>query len=77
MERIAGFSKLSKQEKINWIASQLNEEQGENFLKIDRFWQSSVEEQKVLDEFSENTISNFYTAAKLSLALGCCPACIA
>ncbi len=55
---ISGFSKLSKTEKINWIV--------ENFLSDPSavadfmgFWHQNVEIQRVLDGFSENTISNF------------------
>lgn len=60
METISGFSKLSKQQKIEWLKSQIPKEAASEFEKIDRFWHSIEEEQKVFDEFSENTVSNYY-----------------
>ena len=60
MKTISGFSKLSKKEKINWLASQLNSVDQAEFLSIDRFWHSNEQEQKTFDDFSENTISNFF-----------------
>lgn len=53
---VEGFSKLNKQEKINWI-TQENPEY-EQILK--QYWNTDSELQKLHDEFSENTISNFY-----------------
>jgi hydroxymethylglutaryl-CoA reductase len=60
LETISGFSKLSKKEKINWIADQLQDNDKGAFSSIDRFWHEDQEEQKIFDDFSENTISNFY-----------------
>lgn len=60
METISGFSKLSKKEKIEWLARQLNSEDQNQFNSIDRFWHDNKAEQKIFDDFSENTISNFY-----------------
>ncbi|MFN8308359.1 MAG: hydroxymethylglutaryl-CoA reductase, degradative [Chitinophagales bacterium] len=57
---IAGFSKLSKRDKIKWVAK--------NFLyanpidimnEFAGFWHDNVESQKLLDGFSENTLTNF------------------
>jgi hydroxymethylglutaryl-CoA reductase len=56
MDIVSGFSKLSKQEKINWLNTQL---QDDDLQYITRFWQDDEREQKILDDFSENTISNF------------------
>ncbi len=61
MEFISGFSKKSKTEKINWLAQQLKTEDQGNFMEsIKSFWHEDPEVQAVFDEFSENTISNFY-----------------
>jgi hydroxymethylglutaryl-CoA reductase len=61
MQTITGFSKLNKTEKISWIASQINNNIPDNdFLNIDRFWHTDQTEQKIFDDFSENTISNYY-----------------
>ena len=57
---IAGFSKLSKEEKVNWIAKEYfsNPEEAISILK--NYWNSDEKLQKLHDEFIENTISNFY-----------------
>jgi len=57
---IAGFSKLSKNEKIEWLISTYfhDDKAVENTLK--RYWNSDEKLQKLHDEFIENTISNFY-----------------
>lgn len=57
MKYIEGFSKLNKQEKIDVINSFGESEVLEG---MDLFWHSSKDQQKTFDEFSENTISNFY-----------------
>ena len=55
---ISGFSKFSKSEKIEWLkANFLNEYDESGVLTI--FQQNDVNLQKVIDGFSENTISNF------------------
>lgn len=57
---VEGFSKFSKDEKIQWIANNFtkNPEQTEALLK--RYWNTDNLVQKVHDEFIENTISNYY-----------------
>lgn len=57
---ITGFSKLSKEEKINWIANSYfsNPKEGISILK--QYWNSDEQLQKLHDDFIENTISNFY-----------------
>lgn len=57
---IAGFSKLSKEEKINWIVNThfSNPESAKQI--ITQYWNSDEALQKLHDEFIENTISNFY-----------------
>lgn len=58
-ETIKGFSKLSKENKIDKIVSFLQEPQaGVSLLKS--FWHKDSGVQKLLDEFSENTISNYF-----------------
>lgn len=57
---ISGFSKLTKQEKINWICKTYFNS-SENVLEIiEQYWNSDLEIQKLHDEFIENTITNFY-----------------
>ena len=57
---ISGFSKLTKEEKINWIASTHFSSTEEATKTIKKYWNSDVELQKLHDEFIENTITNFY-----------------
>ncbi len=57
---IAGFSKLSKEEKINWIANEYFTNPNEATATIKNYWNSDEKLQKLHDEFIENTISNFY-----------------
>ncbi|MEL7221400.1 MAG: hydroxymethylglutaryl-CoA reductase, partial [Bacteroidota bacterium] len=58
-KRISGFSKRTKEEKIDWLLAQfLNEDQiAKEQLKS--FWHTDADMQRVLDGFSENTLSNF------------------
>jgi hydroxymethylglutaryl-CoA reductase len=55
---MGGFSKLSKEEKINWLVSALPNVHESKAL-ISSFWLKNEKIQKLLDEISENTISNF------------------
>ncbi|NDP26193.1 MAG: hydroxymethylglutaryl-CoA reductase, degradative [Flavobacterium sp.] len=57
---IAGFSKLSKEEKINWIAKEYFSNPQEAIAILKNYWNSDEKLQKLHDEFIENTISNFY-----------------
>jgi len=57
---IAGFSKLSKEEKINWIANEYFSNPQEAVATIKQYWNNDAKLQQLHDEFIENTISNFY-----------------
>ena len=57
---IAGFSKLSKEEKINWIAKEYFSNGTEAISLIKKYWNSDEKLQQLHDEFIENTITNFY-----------------
>ena len=57
---IAGFSKLSKEEKINWIAAEYFTNPTEAIATIKQYWNSDENLQKLHDDFIENTITNFY-----------------
>ena len=56
---IIGFSKLSKEEKTKWAAAQYATDSAEMLALMDSFLHPDQELQKVLDGFSENTVSNF------------------
>ena len=57
---IAGFSKLSKEDKINWIANSYFSDASEAVSTIKKYWNTDSKIQQLHDEFIENTITNFY-----------------
>ncbi|HAH55776.1 MAG TPA: hydroxymethylglutaryl-CoA reductase, partial [Flavobacterium sp.] len=57
---IAGFSKLSKEDKINWIAQTYFSNPQEAISTLKKYWNVDEKLQQLHDEFIENTISNFY-----------------
>ena len=57
---VAGFSKWSKDEKINWIANEYFSNPTEAVAIITQYWNSDTKLQQLHDEFIENTITNFY-----------------
>lgn len=59
-QAVSGFSKLSKEEKINWIATTYFANPSEAVATIKQYWNSDDKLQQLHDEFIENTISNFY-----------------
>jgi len=60
IDPILGFSKLSKQEKIEWVAQRYTHNPTETKNLLERYWNVENEVQKLHDEFIENTISNYY-----------------
>ena len=59
-QNTTGFSKLSKEEKINWIAAKHFSNPKEAVALLQRYQNSDASLQKLHDEFIENTLSNFY-----------------
>ena len=59
-ERIEGFSKLSKAEKIDWIVRQFTHDPDHYRSVLERYWNEDTKLQRIHDEFAENTLSNFY-----------------
>lgn len=60
MKNIEGYSKLNKSEKIDWLVENYlnNDEQLKSSLIS--FWHRDIATQQKLDEFSENTITNYF-----------------
>ncbi len=56
---ISGFSKLSKRGKIKWIVENFFKDPEHVMRELMSYWHHDEEQQKLLDGFSENTISNF------------------
>jgi hydroxymethylglutaryl-CoA reductase len=59
MNTISGFSKMTKEQKISWLSSELSGEASELVSNLSQFWLKDVETQKRFDEFSENTLTNY------------------
>jgi hydroxymethylglutaryl-CoA reductase len=57
---ITGFSKLSKKEKIDFLVDVYLGKSEKLKHQIESFWHISEAEQNIFDEFSENTVTNFY-----------------
>ena len=57
---ISGFSKLTKEEKIDWLAKNYFQNQSEVKHIIKQYWNVDDSLQQLHDDFIENTISNFY-----------------
>ncbi len=57
---IKGFSKLSKEGKIEWVAEHYFNNADEGKALLEKYWHPDAKTQKLHDEFIENTITNFY-----------------
>jgi len=57
---VAGFSKLTKEQKIEWIANEYFSAPQEAIKLLKNYWNTNESVQKLHDEFIENTITNFY-----------------
>ena len=57
---VEGFSKLTKQGKIDWLVNEYLEGNSDYQNILNQYWNENAGLQKLHDEFSENTISNFY-----------------
>ncbi len=57
---ISGFSKLSKQKKIDWIIDTYFPNNEDAAQVIKQYWNDDELLQKLHDEFIENTITNYY-----------------
>lgn len=60
MNPITGFSKLDKMGKIKWLSSQLEGDASSLVESMTDFWHHDSSIQKKFDEFSENTLTNYY-----------------
>ncbi|PHX92391.1 MAG: hydroxymethylglutaryl-CoA reductase [Flavobacteriales bacterium] len=60
IQAIKGFSKLSKQAKIEWLLSNYASNRDRSLEMLEGYWHNRPEVQKLHDEFIENTLSNYY-----------------
>ncbi len=56
---ISGFSRLNKEEKLDWVTGRFFADAESARLDFTSFWHASAEVQRTLDGFSENTVSNY------------------
>lgn len=54
-----GFSKLSKSKKIDWLVANFLDGQQSIKKELEKYWLEDDNQQRILDGFSENTITNF------------------
>ena len=57
---VEGFSKLSKNQKIDWIAEHCTSDPESTKQILSQYWNTNEGLQRVHDEFIENTLSNYY-----------------
>ena len=57
---IKGFSKLTKEGKIEWIVNELFESPDAAWETLRSYWHTNEKTQKLHDELIENTITNYY-----------------
>lgn len=59
-QAVEGFSKLSKEGKIEWVVNEYLNGDIATIEILKQYWNDDADLQKLHDEFSENTVSNFY-----------------
>lgn len=57
---VEGFSKMSKEGKIEWLVNEYLDSSEDALQILKQYWNDDIELQQLHDEFSENTLSNFY-----------------
>ena len=59
-QRVTGFSKLSKEEKIDWLVANYFDGNSRAIHILKQYWNVNSQLQQLHDEFTENTLSNYY-----------------
>ena len=57
---VAGFSRFTKAEKIDWVAKNYTDNSEETKALLASYWNTDTKLQQLHDEFIENTLSNYY-----------------
>ena len=57
---VQGFSRLTKEEKITWLAENFLQDNPNATTILKQYWNEDKKLQQLHDEFIENTISNYY-----------------
>ena len=59
---ISGFSKLTKEEKIDWVTENFTQNAAQSKKILQTYWNQDTSVQQLHDEFIENTITNLYVS---------------
>ncbi|APQ16889.1 hydroxymethylglutaryl-CoA reductase, degradative [Maribacter hydrothermalis] len=59
-EPISGFSKLTKEQKIDWVTKNYTQNVAQSKKILQTYWNENTSIQQLHDEFIENTLSNLY-----------------
>lgn len=57
---VSGFSKKSKEEKIEWLAENYLQNNSDSVQILKKYWNEDASLQQLHDDFIENTLSNYY-----------------
>ncbi|WP_194531122.1 hydroxymethylglutaryl-CoA reductase, degradative [Zobellia roscoffensis] len=57
---IEGYSKLSKEQKIDWLTNNYTSDPEAAKALLKRYWNTAKDVQQLHDEFIENTVTNYY-----------------
>lgn len=57
---VEGFSKMTKEGKIEWLMNEYLNGSEKSHQTLKQYWNEDADLQQLHDEFSENTLSNFY-----------------
>ena len=57
---VSGFSKKTKQEKIDWLAENYLQNNPDAVQILKKYWNEDAQLQQLHDDFIENTLSNYY-----------------
>ncbi len=58
-QKVSGFSKMSKRKKLRWVVENFFRNPEEVTQELMSFWHKDERQQKIIDDFSENTLSNY------------------
>jgi hydroxymethylglutaryl-CoA reductase len=59
VKTVTGFSKMSKEHKIEWLSEQFDKDASALVKNLPHYWHHDTAVQKRFDEFSENTLTNY------------------
>ncbi len=59
-QKVSGFSKKSKSEKIDWLLNTFLKEEPNAKKILEQYWNPDLKLQSLHDDFIENTITNYY-----------------